>query len=79
MDLIIFVTLMVIGAIAGSGGESDIGKYAYNATNNIYQGKIIEVKPCNTKSSITCYVTDFGDIHNQYSGAKPTEHPVDKC
>jgi len=71
-----FVVLLVVGAIAGNNDESFIGKYAYNATNDEYQGKIIKVKPCSNKPSLTCYVTDLGNVHNQYSGASPTEHPI---
>lgn len=38
--------------------ESEIGKYAFNATNGVYRGKIVGKKPCNTKPTMDCYVIE---------------------
>jgi hypothetical protein len=75
--LIIFGILFFIGIIAGGSNKSNVGKYAYNKSNDVYLGKIIELKPCGNKPSINCYIADFGNLHNQYSGSRPLEYPID--
>ena len=51
--------------------SANIGKHAYNKTNGVYRGEILEVKPCNTTSELTCYVV------NQPSYMRPVEAPAD--
>ena len=48
-----------------------IGKHAYNKISGSYQGEVLEVKPCNTTSELTCYVV------NQPTFMRPIEVPVD--
>jgi hypothetical protein len=48
-----------------------IGKHAYNKISGAYQGEVLEVKPCNTISELTCYVV------NQPAFMRPIEVPVD--
>lgn len=38
--------------------ESEIGKYAFNATNGVYRGKIVGKKPCATKPEMDCYILE---------------------
>lgn len=49
---------------------SDIGKYAYNATNGVYRGRIIEFKACSSEPNLNCYVVEHPDF------SKPMEAPV---
>jgi hypothetical protein len=50
---------------------ANVGKHAYNKISGAYQGEILEVKPCNTTSELTCFVV------NQPSFMRPIEVPVD--
>lgn len=78
---VLIILLLISNSLGSSIVDKDslsgaIGKYAYNKTSGAFQGKVTEVKPCSTKPTEGCYVTDFGDTHNNYSGAIPQEHPI---
>lgn len=78
--LLLIVALVIIAAVymystveptPPPEPRENIGKHAYNATSGAYQGQILDVKTCQTTSSVTCYLTDIP------SYAKPREHPID--
>ena len=69
-------TLIIIRVVAGSKSESDVGKYAYNATNGVYQGKIVRVGPCRVQPSINCYAIDTL-LGKGTDNERNVEHPVD--
>ncbi len=56
----IFIPLILIGfATSGTSTEdTDIGKHAYNSTNGVYRGKILERKDCTSDSSFKCFVVE---------------------
>lgn len=67
----IFIPLILIGFLTtGTPSEdADIGKYAYNSTNGVYRGKILEKKDCASDSSFKCFVVE--------NGGTKMEAPVD--
>lgn len=38
--------------------ESVIGRHAYNKTNGVYRGRILQEKPCTTSPSQQCYLLE---------------------
>src|SRR5438105_1960872 len=56
--------------------EAVVGKYAYNATNGVYRGKIIDRKPCNTNTNIECFVVT--DEESQMNTEAPIANVIVK-
>lgn len=68
--------LPILGAIFTFSSKTESPKpdqteYAYNATNGVFQGKILRKKACTTKPELNCYEVYMGPKYE-----KTMEHPV---
>lgn len=58
--LIIFTPIILIAFVSANNPteDTDIGKHAYNSTNGVYRGKILERKDCSSDSRFKCFVVE---------------------
>jgi hypothetical protein len=71
--LIMFVVGVIVSTEMGRSVSTQPvqeARYAYNATNDVFQGKILYEKACRTNSNLECYVVSRG---TEYVN---DEHPV---
>ena len=75
VGIFIFVAIILIAINPAKQFESAekpvVGKHAYNKITGAYRGKILQVKNCENKPELMCYVV------NQQSYMRPMEAPVD--
>ncbi len=60
--VIVFAPVILIGIVSAispsPNRDTAIGKHAYNSTNGVYRGKILETKDCSTNPNYKCFVVE---------------------